>query len=77
MSFQIIIIVFTMASNRYCRQMIMPQVGGEGQAALSSSKVLVIGAGGIGSTVVLYLAAAGIPTDVMDFDLVEVSNLHR
>jgi len=57
--------------------MIMPQFGNEGQQLLSSSKVLIIGAGGIGSTVALYLAASGVPSDVLDFDLVEISNLHR
>jgi hypothetical protein len=62
---------------RYSRQMILPQVGGDGQQTFLSSKVLVVGAGGIGSTVAMYLAASGIPTDVLDFDKVEVSNLHR
>lgn len=62
---------------RYSRQMIMPQVGSDGQKAFQSSKVLVVGAGGIGATVAMYLAGAGIPTDVLDFDKVEVSNLHR
>jgi len=62
---------------RYTRQMIMPQFGNEGQQLLSSSKVLIVGAGGIGSTVALYLAASGVPSDVLDFDLVEISNLHR
>lgn len=62
---------------RYARQMIMPQIGSEGQLNLSSSKVLIVGAGGIGSTAALYLAASGVPADVLDFDLVEVSNLHR
>ncbi len=55
----------------------MPQIGHEGQQILSSSKVLIVGAGGIGSTVAMYLAASGVPCDVLDFDLVEVSNLHR
>jgi adenylyltransferase/sulfurtransferase len=66
-----------MESLRYSRQMIMPQIGSTGQEALQSSKVLIVGAGGIGSTVALYLAASGVPTDVLDFDRVEVSNLHR
>lgn len=57
--------------------MIMPQIGKEGQEILSSSKILIVGAGGIGSTVALYLAASGVPSDVLDFDLVELSNLHR
>lgn len=55
----------------------MPQVGTDGQLMLSSSKVLVVGAGGIGSTVAQYLIASGVPTDILDFDVVEVSNLHR
>eukprot|EP01032_Pedospumella_encystans_P031206 gene31206-35221_t len=55
----------------------MPQIGQEGQQILSSSKVLIVGAGGTGSTVALYLAASGVPCDVLDFDLVELSNLHR
>jgi sulfur-carrier protein adenylyltransferase/sulfurtransferase len=63
--------------HRYTRQMIMPQIGREGQMLLSSSKVLIVGAGGIGSTVAMYMAASGVHTDVLDFDLVEVSNLHR
>lgn len=62
---------------RYARQMIMPQIGSEGQHNLSDSKVLIVGAGGIGSTVAMYLAASGVPADVLDFDVVEVSNLHR
>lgn len=62
---------------RYSRQMIMPQVGAEGQERLHAKRVLVVGAGGIGSTVCLYLAGAGVATDVLDFDKVEVSNLHR
>ena len=64
-------------NQRYARQMIMPQIGQEGQQILSSSKVLIVGAGGTGSTVALYLAASGVPCDVLDFDLVELSNLHR
>lgn len=67
----------TTNNQRYARQMIMPQIGHEGQQILSSSKVLIVGAGGIGSTVAMYLAASGVPCDVLDFDLVEVSNLHR
>ena len=64
---------------RYSRQMIVPAVGGlEGQRKLKASSVLVVGAGGIGSTVLPYLAAAGIGRlQVVDFDTVEVSNLHR
>ena len=61
---------------RYSRQMFI--LGVNGQQQLQKSSVLVIGAGGIGSTVLYYLAGAGIGTlDVMDHDRVEVSNLHR
>lgn len=66
-----------MDTQRYTRQMIMPQIGNEGQQILSSSKVLIVGGGGIGSTVAMFLAASGVPSDVLDFDVVEVSNLHR
>lgn len=64
---------------RYSRQMIVPAMGGlEGQRKLTSCSVLVVGAGGIGSTVLMYLAGAGIGRiEVLDFDVVEVSNLHR
>ena len=65
------------ALQRYSRQMILPEVGIQGQRILSNSRVIVVGAGGIGSTVIPYLAAAGISVDVADFDIVEVSNLHR
>jgi molybdopterin/thiamine biosynthesis adenylyltransferase len=63
--------------NRYSRQMILPQIGSSGQDSLSSSSVLVIGAGGIGSTVLMYLASSGVPAVILDFDTVDVSNLHR
>jgi molybdopterin/thiamine biosynthesis adenylyltransferase len=63
---------------RYGRQMIMKEIGVEGQKKLKESKVIVIGAGGIGSSALLYLAAAGIGTlGTLDYDPVEVSNLHR
>ena len=64
--------------NRYSRHIIMPQVGGTGQRKLLDSKVLVIGAGGLGSPVILYLAAAGVGTiGIVDFDEVDLSNLQR
>ena len=57
--------------------MLIPNFGLSGQEKLLSSKVLVVGAGGIGSTVCMYLASAGIAIHVMDHDSVELSNLHR
>ncbi len=63
---------------RYSRHIILPQVGGSGQERLLSSKVLIVGAGGLGSPAALYLAAAGIGTiGVIDSDRVELSNLQR
>ncbi|MGE5545674.1 MAG: HesA/MoeB/ThiF family protein [Solirubrobacterales bacterium] len=64
--------------HRYARHIILPEVGGVGQARLLDSRVLVIGAGGLGSPVMLYLAAAGIGTiGVVDDDVVDLSNLQR
>ncbi|KAB0682826.1 molybdopterin-synthase adenylyltransferase MoeB [Aureimonas leprariae] len=63
---------------RYARHIVLPEVGGAGQQALKRAKVLVVGAGGIGSPVVLYLAAAGIGTiGIADDDAVSLSNLQR
>ena len=63
---------------RYARHIILPEVGGTGQARLLSSKVLVIGAGGLGSPAILYLAAAGVGTiGVVDDDEVDLTNLQR
>jgi len=64
--------------SRYSRHLLIPEVGLEGQRRLKSSKVLVIGAGGLGSPVLLYLAAAGAGTlGIIDFDVVDESNLQR
>ena len=63
---------------RYSRHLIMPEVGMEGQTALKSARVLCIGAGGLGSPLALYLAAAGVGTlGMVDFDVVDFTNLQR
>lgn len=63
---------------RYARHIILPEVGGAGQGRLLDAKVLVIGAGGLGSPAVLYLAAAGVGTiGVVDDDVVDLTNLQR
>lgn len=63
---------------RYSRHILLPQVGEEGQRALKQSRVLLVGAGGLGSPVALYLAAAGVGTiGLVDFDVVDLSNLQR
>jgi molybdopterin/thiamine biosynthesis adenylyltransferase len=63
---------------RYARHLMLPEVGERGQAALLDAKVLLLGAGGLGSPAALYLAAAGVGTlGVVDPDVVEVSNLQR
>ncbi len=64
--------------DRYARHIILPGVSAAGQRKLLESKVLVVGAGGLGSPALLYLAAAGVGTlGVVDFDTVETSNLQR
>ncbi|WNV82481.1 adenylyltransferase/sulfurtransferase MoeZ [Umezawaea sp. Da 62-37] len=63
---------------RYSRHLIIPDVGVDGQKRLKNAKVLVVGAGGLGSPALLYLAAAGVGTlGVVDFDTVDESNLQR
>ncbi|MCH2524830.1 MAG: molybdopterin-synthase adenylyltransferase MoeB [Dehalococcoidia bacterium] len=63
---------------RYSRHIIMPQVGSGGQRKLIDAKVLIVGAGGLGSPVAVYLALAGVGTiGIVDFDTVDVSNLQR
>ena len=63
---------------RYARHIILPEVGGKGQRKLLDARVLVIGAGGLGSPAAYYLAAAGVGTlGIVDFDVVDESNLQR
>jgi adenylyltransferase/sulfurtransferase len=63
---------------RYARHIVLREVGGTGQAKIRAAKVLVVGAGGLGSPVILYLAAAGVGRlGIVDFDAVSLSNLQR
>ena len=64
--------------NRYARQMILPEIGAEGQARIGAAHLLVVGAGGLGVPAVQYLAAAGVGRiTLVDPDIVEETNLHR
>ena len=64
--------------NRYSRHIIMQQVGPTGQRKILGAKVLIVGAGGLGSPIALYLALAGVGTiGIVDFDIVDLSNLQR
>jgi adenylyltransferase/sulfurtransferase len=63
---------------RYKRQLVLKEIGGEGQQKLKASRVLVVGAGGLGSPLILYLAAAGVgEIGIIDSDRVSLDNLHR
>lgn len=63
---------------RYSRHIILPRIGGAGQRKLLDAKVLCVGAGGLGSPVAMYLAAAGVGTlGILDFDRVDLTNLQR
>ena len=63
---------------RYSRHILLPEVGGKGQKKIAQAKVLIVGAGGLGSPAALYLAAAGIGTiGLIDADVVDLSNLQR
>jgi sulfur-carrier protein adenylyltransferase/sulfurtransferase len=63
---------------RYSRHLLLPEVGMEGQRAIKAAKVLCVGAGGLGSPVAMYLAAAGVGTlGIVDYDVVDYSNLQR
>ncbi|HSR56140.1 MAG TPA: ThiF family adenylyltransferase, partial [Alphaproteobacteria bacterium] len=63
---------------RYARHIILPELGGKGQERLLQSSVLVVGAGGLGSPLLLYLAAAGVGRiGIIDDDAVDLSNLQR
>ena len=63
---------------RYSRHILLPEVGGKGQKKIAQAKILLVGAGGLGSPAALYLAAAGVGTiGLIDSDVVDLTNLQR
>ena len=63
---------------RYDRQILLPEIGKEGQARLAAARVLIVGMGGLGSPIATYLAGAGVGTlGLVDNDVVSITNLHR
>src|SRR5918996_1584364 len=63
---------------RYSRHILLPEVGGKGQKKIAQARILIVGAGGLGSPAALYLAAAGVGTiGLIDGDVVDLSNLQR
>jgi molybdopterin/thiamine biosynthesis adenylyltransferase/rhodanese-related sulfurtransferase len=78
LEFETPVVLSAAQKDRYSRHLLIPEVGSAGQARLLGSKALLIGAGGLGSPAALYLAAAGVGTiGIVDFDVVDVSNLQR
>ena len=78
LEFETPVVLSAAQKDRYSRHLLIPEVGTAGQARLLGSKALLIGAGGLGSPAALYLAAAGVGTiGIVDFDVVDVSNLQR
>ena len=78
LEFETPVVLTAEQKNRYSRHLLIPEVGSAGQAKLLGSKALLIGAGGLGSPAALYLAAAGVGTiGIVDFDVVDLSNLQR
>ena len=64
--------------SRYSRHILLPEVGGKGQKKIAKAKILLVGAGGLGSPAALYLAAAGVGTiGLIDSDVVDLTNLQR
>src|SRR5688572_26994511 len=68
----------TEEKRQYIRQIMLAEIGVQGQTRIRAAKVAVVGAGGLGCPVLLYLAAAGVGTlGIIDFDVVDLTNIHR